>query len=68
MLGPKNNNLQKPDIWMIPLNECLAKTIRLSSGNRPGVSVETHCRVSRAGASVSFAPPIAQGKPFPQEE
>lgn len=30
---------------MIPLNECLAKTIRLSSGNRPGVSVETHCRI-----------------------
>ena len=30
---------------MIPLNECLAKTIRLSSGNKPGVSVETHCRI-----------------------
>lgn len=30
---------------MIPLNECLAKTIRLESGNRPGVSVETHCRI-----------------------
>lgn len=45
MLKPKNNNLQKPDIQVIPLNECLAKTIRLSSGNRPGVSVETHCRI-----------------------
>lgn len=45
MLKPKNNNLQKSDIKVIPLNECLAKTIRLSSGNRPGVSVETHCRI-----------------------
>ena len=45
MLKPRNNNLQKPDIKVISLNECLAKTIRLSSGNRPGVSVETHCRI-----------------------
>lgn len=45
MLRPKNNNLQKSDVRVIPLNECLAKTIRLSSGNMPGVSVETHCRI-----------------------
>ncbi|MCP4265104.1 MAG: CRISPR-associated helicase Cas3' [Candidatus Brocadiaceae bacterium] len=45
MLKPENKNPQKPDIRLIPLNECMAKTIRLSSGNKPGVSVETHCRI-----------------------
>lgn len=45
MLRPKNNNLRKSDVRVIPYKDCLAKTIRLSSGNRPGVSVETHCRI-----------------------
>lgn len=44
-LKPKISSLPKPCIRMLPLNKCMAKTIRLSSGNRPGVSVETHCRI-----------------------
>ncbi len=43
MLKPKKQNPQKSDIPVIPLKDCLAKTIHLGSGNRPGVSVETHC-------------------------
>lgn len=45
MLKPKKQNPQKSDIPVIPLKDCLAKTIHLGSGNRPGVSVETHCRI-----------------------
>lgn len=45
MLKPKSKNVQKSDVRVIPLKDCLAKTIRLESGNKPGVSVETHCRI-----------------------
>tara|TARA_B100001964_G_scaffold238591_1_gene304358 strand:+ start:100 stop:2682 length:2583 start_codon:yes stop_codon:yes gene_type:complete len=44
-LRPKKGNLQKNDIRIIPLSECLAKTVRSNSGKKPGVSVETHCRI-----------------------
>lgn len=29
----------------MPLNECLAKTVHTKDGDKPGVSVETHCRI-----------------------
>ena len=45
MLKPKSKNIQKTVIQVIPLKDCLAKTVRLRSGNKPGVSVETHCRI-----------------------
>ncbi|WP_295103001.1 CRISPR-associated helicase Cas3' [uncultured Candidatus Kuenenia sp.] len=45
MLKPKNKNMQKSQVRVIPLKDCLAKTIRLKSGNKPGVSVETHCLI-----------------------
>jgi len=45
MLQPKNENVQKSPARVIPLKDCLAKTIRSSSGDKPGVSVETHCRI-----------------------
>ncbi|MFH1096453.1 MAG: CRISPR-associated helicase Cas3' [Candidatus Desantisbacteria bacterium] len=43
MLQPKNK--QKIEIPLLPFKDCLAKTIRSCSGNSPGVSVETHCRI-----------------------
>ncbi len=45
MLGPKNKDSKSSDVHVIPLKDCLAKTIRLESGKKPGVSVETHCRI-----------------------
>ena len=45
MLKPKSKNVQKSQARVIPLKDCLAKTIRSASGNQPGASVETHCRV-----------------------
>ncbi|MFH1878267.1 MAG: HD domain-containing protein, partial [Candidatus Omnitrophota bacterium] len=40
MLKPKNKN-RNSEIRVIPIKECLAKTTK----NKPGVSVETHCRI-----------------------
>lgn len=45
MLKPKSKNAQKSQARVIPLKDCLAKTIRSASGDKPGVSVETHCRI-----------------------
>lgn len=45
MLKPKNANGQKPSIKVIPYKDCLAKSIRLESGNKAGISIETHCRI-----------------------
>lgn len=45
MLKLKSKNVQKSQARVIPLKDCLAKTIRSASGDKPGVSVETHCRI-----------------------
>lgn len=45
MLNPKSKNEKKSEIQTIPLEDCLAKTIKSRSGNKPGVSVATHCRI-----------------------
>ncbi|MEK7813204.1 MAG: CRISPR-associated helicase Cas3', partial [Candidatus Desantisbacteria bacterium] len=44
-LGSKNKDSKSSDVQVIPLKDCLDKTIRLKSGNKPGVSVETHCHI-----------------------
>lgn len=41
MLRPK----QKSDVRVIPYKDCLAKTIPLEAGSKPGVSVKTHCLI-----------------------
>lgn len=45
MIKPKNRNTCQYPVSIIPLKDCLAKTIRLESGNKQVVSVETHCRI-----------------------
>ncbi|MFH1394657.1 MAG: CRISPR-associated helicase Cas3', partial [Candidatus Omnitrophota bacterium] len=46
MIKPRNNNSNnQEDIPLIPLNECLAKTIKSEMGRKAGVSVETHCKI-----------------------
>jgi len=45
MFEPESKNAQKSDVRVIPFKDCLAKTIRSGSGNKPGVSVETHCLI-----------------------
>ena len=37
--------IQKSDVRVIPYKDCLAKTIRLEAGSKPGVSVKTHCLI-----------------------
>ena len=36
---------QKSALQVIPYNDCLAKTIPLEAGSKPGVSVKTHCLI-----------------------
>lgn len=36
---------QKSDVRVIPYKDCLAKTILLEAGSKPGVSVKTHCLI-----------------------
>lgn len=45
MLNPTNKKIQKSKMEVIPLQNCLAKTIRLKSSISPGVSVATHCLI-----------------------
>jgi CRISPR-associated endonuclease/helicase Cas3 len=60
MLG---KNVQSRELETVPLELCIAKT----SGNIPGVSVETHCRIVGLVAKelISLFPPDLQGKLFP---
>ena len=37
--------IQKSDVRVIPYKDCLAKTILLEAGRKPGVSVKTHCLI-----------------------
>lgn len=37
--------IQRSDVRVIPYKDCLAKTIRLEAGSKPGVSVKTHCLI-----------------------
>ncbi|MCD4813431.1 CRISPR-associated helicase Cas3' [bacterium] len=45
MFKPRNENSEKKNIRVIPIQECLAKTIRDEPVNRAGVSVAIHCRI-----------------------
>ncbi|MBS3985965.1 MAG: CRISPR-associated helicase Cas3' [Selenomonadales bacterium] len=45
MLKPRNKQPGPSKISVLPLSKCLAKTVRQGLDNRPGASVETHCRV-----------------------
>jgi len=41
MIKPRKQKLTRKEVDLIPLEECLAKTL----GHQAGVSVETHCRI-----------------------
>ena len=45
MLNPKSKNVQKTHARLVPLQDCLAKTIHSESGVTPGVCVKTHCLI-----------------------
>src|SRR5208337_2669091 len=44
-LKTKSDDSQKPEIQVLSYKDCLAKTIRSEIGDKPGVSVETHCLI-----------------------
>lgn len=68
MLGPKNQNKISRETTILPLEKCLAKTIHSESGAKPGVSVETHCRVVgyTARELITRLPPWLAKELFPQ--
>ncbi|MBU1087908.1 MAG: CRISPR-associated helicase Cas3' [Candidatus Omnitrophica bacterium] len=45
MLKPRNTNPLDSDGKILPLKDCLAKTIRVALKKIPGTSVETHCKI-----------------------